>query len=167
MGAGTFANASIQLRRALLLPLQQRRRQPSGQATLVQGAEAPQPAHAHELEADEPTGAAMVVPCPRATPLPQGPFRRQDPRQEPSAVVPHAGICSGAVRKGGPYRDHSSFTLGSHALPNVDARVARGTYEMTPLSARWSSAPLLTLYHRGKPPMRSSQAGVVSSPATS
>ena len=28
-----------------------------------------------------------------------------DPSQEPSAVVPHAGICAGAARKGGPYRD--------------------------------------------------------------
>ena len=27
-----------------------------------------------------------------------------DPSQEPSAVVPHAGICAGAARKGGPYR---------------------------------------------------------------
>lgn len=26
-------------------------------------------------------------------------------RQEPSAVVPHAGICAEAARKGGPYRD--------------------------------------------------------------
>jgi hypothetical protein len=36
-------------------------------------------------------------------------LRRQNPRQEPSAVIPHAGICAGAARKGGPYRDQQIY----------------------------------------------------------
>ncbi len=34
---------------------------------------------------------------------------RQHPRQEPGAVVPHAGICPGAPRKGRPYRNRYTF----------------------------------------------------------
>jgi hypothetical protein len=33
-------------------------------------------------------------------------------RQEPSEVIPYAGICAGAVRKDGPYRDPPSKILG-------------------------------------------------------
>ena len=32
-------------------------------------------------------------------------IRRQNPRQEPSALAVHAGICAGGVSNGGPYRD--------------------------------------------------------------
>ncbi|MGH3851657.1 MAG: hypothetical protein ACRDRT_18525, partial [Pseudonocardiaceae bacterium] len=42
---------------------------------------------------------ARWLPTPRILhPWPEQRFRRQHPRQEPSAVVPHAGICAG----GGP-----------------------------------------------------------------
>ena len=34
------------------------------------------------------------------------PFRRQNPREEPGALVAHAGICGGAGN-GRPYRDHN------------------------------------------------------------
>jgi hypothetical protein len=37
-------------------------------------------------------------------PYPETRFDARHPRQEPSAVVPHAGICAGAAREGGPYR---------------------------------------------------------------
>jgi len=38
-------------------------------------------------------------------PFPGVRFAAAHPRQEPSAVIPHAGICAGAAGKGGPYRD--------------------------------------------------------------
>ena len=38
---------------------------------------------------------AVVAPCPHRASLPQRALRRQDPRQEPGAVIPHAGICRG------------------------------------------------------------------------
>ncbi len=63
-----------------------------GHPELVQGATASQPAHPAELAADEPAGEPMAPTSPRETPLPRSAFRRQHPRQEPSAVVPHAGI---------------------------------------------------------------------------
>lgn len=32
--------------------------------------------------------------------------RRSRPRQKPSGLEALAGICAGAARRGGPYRDH-------------------------------------------------------------
>ena len=37
----------------------------------------------------------MVPTCSCAASLPERTLRRHHPRQEPSAVVPHAGICAG------------------------------------------------------------------------
>jgi hypothetical protein len=37
---------------------------------------------------------------PHPAPLSRGALRRSHPRQEPSAVVPHAGICAGGGPKG-------------------------------------------------------------------
>src|SRR5712691_6292046 len=37
----------------------------------------------------------MVAPCPRAASISRTALRRSHPRQEPSAVVPHAGVCAG------------------------------------------------------------------------
>src|SRR5215470_16875716 len=42
----------------------------------------------------------MVTPCPCQASLPGGAFRCQYPRQEPSAVVPHAGIRAGGHPQG-------------------------------------------------------------------
>jgi hypothetical protein len=72
---------------------------------LVQGAAAPQPAHPPQLDTDGPHHETMVTTRPPTASLPRRALRRQNPRQEPSAVIPHAGICAGAARKGGPYRD--------------------------------------------------------------
>jgi hypothetical protein len=36
-----------------------------------------------------------------------------NPRPEPSAVVPHTGICAGAAREGGPYRDSVQMSLAN------------------------------------------------------
>ena len=44
--------------------------------------------------------ADMVASCPHRAPLPECRTRRQDPRQEPSAVIPHAGICAGGRPQG-------------------------------------------------------------------
>ena len=51
-------------------------------------------------DADEPDRRRSGYPPPRIThPWPLGTLRRQNPRQEPSAVTPHAGICAGGRRK--------------------------------------------------------------------
>ena len=74
-------------------------------AALVLGAAAPQPAHPPHLGADAPPHRPLVATRPHPASLPTNAFRRPHPRQEPSAVIPHAGISAGAARKGGPYRD--------------------------------------------------------------
>jgi len=67
---------------------------------LVQGATAPQPTYPAQLDADEPPSEPMAPTRPRKTPLPQCALRRHHPRQEPSAVIPHAGICAGGRPQG-------------------------------------------------------------------
>ena len=64
-------------------------------AALAQGAAAPQPAHTAELGTDGTDRDSMATARPRDASLPGGALRRQNLRQEPSAVVPHAGICAG------------------------------------------------------------------------
>ena len=63
-----------------------------GRQTLVQGAAAPQPTLTPELETDGPTYSTMAPTSPRDAPVPIRAPGRQNLRQEPSAVVPHAGI---------------------------------------------------------------------------
>jgi hypothetical protein len=55
-------------------------------------------------------------------------IRRPDPRQEPSALAALAGICAGAARKGGPYRDRSVMWergLRCSGLPDLVKRRGR------------------------------------------
>jgi len=59
----------------------------------------PEPAAPPDLAEDESPHRPVAAACPhRASPT-QRALRRQDPRQEPDAVVPHVGICPG----GRPY----------------------------------------------------------------
>ena len=58
-----------------------------GHAALVQGAAASQPAHADQLGADEPHRDSMATARPHEASLPGCAVRRQNPRQEPSALV--------------------------------------------------------------------------------
>jgi RNA polymerase sigma factor (sigma-70 family) len=55
----------------------------------------PKPALPHQLGADEPPRKPMATTRPRDASLPGNALCRQNPRQEPSAVIPHAGICAG------------------------------------------------------------------------
>src|SRR5439155_26834893 len=72
----------------------------TGHAALGPVASAPQPASPPDLGADGPT-RSTVAPCrPDHASLAERPVRRQDPRQEPSAVVPLAGICAGGRPQG-------------------------------------------------------------------
>jgi hypothetical protein len=50
------------------------------------------------------TAAAAAQSGPR-TRFPEVRFAATHPMLEPSAVIPHAGICAGPARTGGPYRD--------------------------------------------------------------
>ena len=71
-----------------------------GDAALVQGATAPQPAHTPHLATDEPHRDSMATTRPCEASIPRHAVRRQNPRQEPSAVILHAGICAGGRPKG-------------------------------------------------------------------
>ena len=70
-----------------------------GDPALVQGAAASQPAHTAHLDADEPHRDSMATTRPPEASVPRHAVRRQNPRQEPSAVIPHAGICAGGRRQ--------------------------------------------------------------------
>ncbi len=83
---------------------------------LVPVAAAPQPAHKGELDAHATHPRPMAATPETDAPLPQRALRRPHPRQEPSALTGHAGICAGGRPqacmderpewpKGGPYRD--------------------------------------------------------------
>ena len=69
-------------------------------AALVRDASASQPASPNDLGPVRPDRCDMVASCPHRAPLPECRTRRQDPRQEPSAVIPHAGICAGGRPQG-------------------------------------------------------------------
>ena len=66
-----------------------------GDQALVPRATASQPAPKPGLGTHEPPRHPMATTRPRDAPLPRSAIRRQHPREEPSAVVPHAGICAG------------------------------------------------------------------------
>jgi hypothetical protein len=71
-----------------------------GDAALASGARAPQSAHADQLEPDGPPCHSMAAARPCGASLPRCAFSRSDPRQEPSALVAHAGICAGGRSQG-------------------------------------------------------------------
>jgi IS66 C-terminal element len=55
----------------------------------------------HDLGPDAPSSGTLDPEAPRTSRLSMGPLRRANPRQKPSAVVPHARICA----RGGPSRE--------------------------------------------------------------
>ena len=71
-----------------------------GDTALVSGATAPQPAHAPDVGADGPPRARWLPPARILHPWPERAIRRPHPRQEPSALAAHAGICAGGRRQG-------------------------------------------------------------------
>src|SRR5436190_9695356 len=72
----------------------------SGHPALAEGAPAPQSAPPPELGADEPPGGPMAPTGPNPASLPGGTLCRSNLRQEPSAGIPHAGICAGGRPQG-------------------------------------------------------------------
>ena len=80
-----------------------------GNQALVPRAPAPQPALTPGLGTHEPPRVSMATARPRDAPLPRSALRRQNPREEPSALAVHAGIYAGGGRastvKARPYRD--------------------------------------------------------------
>ena len=66
-----------------------------GDPALVLGAQTPQPAPPPELGTHAPHRQTMATASPRDASQPCRTLRRQNPREEPSAVVPLAGICAG------------------------------------------------------------------------
>ena len=82
------------LRRARQQPGHQRL-PPPGRPAVAPRLAASQPAPPPDLEADGTPPRSMDTALPHLASLPGGALRRSHPRQEPSAVVPHAGICAG------------------------------------------------------------------------
>ena len=125
------ARAVAGQRGARALRLLRRARQPRGggglphpgDPALAGGAAAPQPAHPPELGTDEPPRDPMATARPRHASLPRRALRRQNPRQEPSAVVRTLGSARGAARKGGPYRDNHPRAFH---VPLLDRRGGAG-----------------------------------------
>ena len=72
----------------------------TGDPALARGVTQPQPASPPELGPDEPPGDTMATTRLRPAPLPRRTLRRSHPRQEPSALVAHAGICAGGRPRG-------------------------------------------------------------------
>src|SRR5262245_18072706 len=64
---------------------------------LVSDASTAQSAPSHHLAADIRPRNPMAAAPPHPTSLSRATFARYDPRQEPGAVVPHAGICAGGA----------------------------------------------------------------------
>ena len=86
-----------------------------------------------ELEADGPSHHEVATTRPRAASLSRRAIRRQNPRQEPSAVIPHAGICAGGRSQG---RSLPRFDLGTgpplHLLLSVACEPRRNPRRKPP-----------------------------------
>ena len=89
---------------------------PGGQA-LVPGAAASQPAHPPELGTHGPPRHPVSAPGPDQASMAERAIRRPHPRQEPSAVIPLAGICAGGRPQGGPYRDRPVLRAAGGEIP--------------------------------------------------
>src|SRR5450755_739175 len=77
----------------------------TGHLALAGGARAPQPERPDHLAADRPPRRTMATPTPHPSPLARRALRRQNPREEPSALTRMLGSVRGAAGNGGPYRD--------------------------------------------------------------
>jgi hypothetical protein len=104
------ARTSRLLLRAWQPPGSQRLPNP-GQPALATGASASQPASSPELGSDSPPDHSVAAACPNTASLSRGALRRSYPRQEPSAVVPHAGICAGGRPQGRSLPQSASTSL--------------------------------------------------------
>ena len=94
---------------------------PGGQA-LAPGAAAPQPADPPELGTHGPSRHPVASPGPDHAPLAERAVRRPHPKQEPSALAAHAGICAGG---GPPIRAVPTATASFCGSPGVRFRVPR------------------------------------------
>jgi len=102
------ARAVAGQRGARALRLLRRARQPQGgggvphpgDTALAGGAAAPQPALPPGLETHEPPGGPVAAASPRGASVPRRAPWRSYPRQEPSALAAHAGICAGGRPQG-------------------------------------------------------------------
>src|SRR3954454_11320042 len=84
-----------------------------GHPALAQVAQKAQPAPQAALDTDAPHRRALAASGPTHAPLPQRPFLRQHPRQEPGALTRTPGSARGAAGNGGPYR-HAYVELHAH-----------------------------------------------------
>ena len=73
-----------------------------GDPALAPGATAPQPADPPELGTHGPPRHPVAAPGPDHASMAERAVRRSYPRQEPSAVIPLAGICGGPPARAVP-----------------------------------------------------------------
>src|SRR5262249_49402233 len=72
----------------------------TGDPALARGSAKPQPARLPKLEPDKPSRGPVAPATPHPAPLPRRALPRSHPRQEPSALAAHAGICAGGRPQG-------------------------------------------------------------------
>ena len=104
----------------------------AGHLALAQGATAPQPALESDLEAHVPDRESMAPFRPHPASTTDRALRRPHPRQEPSALTVHAGICAGGRPQGRSLprtyatRVRSSRAIERHCRQDVAYRVITG-----------------------------------------
>ncbi len=99
----------------------------SGNLALVPVATAPQPAHTPELGAHDPHRQPIATArSPNASLAPHA-LRRPHPREEPSALAAHAGICAGGRRRRRSLPRSTGRPGSSTRRPASGGRSARST----------------------------------------
>jgi hypothetical protein len=90
-----------------------------GPAALATNAHASQPEGVHQRSADDPNRLRLATHAVHLSALSRGPPGRHDPRQEPGAVNPPAGICAGG---GGqpPSLPRRIFVSNANTIPGDD-----------------------------------------------
>ncbi len=111
-----------------------------GGACMVPGAAAPRPAQPTHVDANLRTRRSMATSRPCPAPLARGTLRRQHPTQEPSAVIPPAGIRAG----GGP-----SPRGEGPSLPRPDERRKCASIEFRHMT-RFHDGELALVRERGR-----------------
>ena len=76
-----------------------------GHTALEAGAQPPRPTRPSELETDAPDRRPLATDPPNPPSMARRALRRQNPRQEPSALRRTLGSVRGAASNGGPYRN--------------------------------------------------------------
>src|SRR5439155_7154064 len=112
----------------------------TGHPALATGAAASQPERPAHLETSPSPRRSMAAPTPHPSPLAKHALRRQNPREEPSALTRTLGSVRGAAGNGGPYRDPSLTAPRRPTEPKV-----RGSNPLGRARARYLSRQIVPI----------------------